>query len=430
MIFHLKSVFLFLGVSIGRTVVNADGQFGPLPPTSSSWAEVVETAFPTWCIDAAENRLNDVATCADGTTNGRWTPLYFTKQHGGKDPAMGGYPTDLDTRYPFYYGSAFFGQACAGGNAHCSFDFPGDKIQCGSCGKIKTDNDDGPNGPGHVPPHIGLAAITRAYNDGVTEDIADWFDYAQNQCRIMPHVLLAMIRKYFPRDPVTGEASYPAPFSDAGGPDGPYPLEFVNLVGASCDAEKAKHPDWGNLDCYEEHSGGDVNSYPDYLEAGHGSPHYCSKGLMAAEVNKDWCPYLFFGPNRGKYRHPHVAYAAVEVWLANKVMPDKCGATWDDNNPDFPYNLDVAFPKMAAVEQDATANGDPEQPALECGHWVWPGTEGVKRKAVPGVFVTDKYLTSFTGDTPNVGCSSSSSSSSSRSKKGKGAKASPFRQPV
>lgn len=53
---------------------------------------------------------------------------------------------------------------------------------------------------------------------------------------------------------------------------------------------------------------------------------------MAADVHKDWCPYLYFGPNRGKYRHPHVAYAAVEVWLANKVMPDKCGETWDDND--------------------------------------------------------------------------------------------------
>lgn len=45
------------------------------------------------------------------------------------------------------------------------------------------------------------------------------------------------------------------------------------------------------------------------------------------------CPYIFFGPNRGKYRHPHIAYAAVEVWLANKSMPDKCGSTWLDNNP-------------------------------------------------------------------------------------------------
>lgn len=413
MIFQRFTVSLALGATIGRTAVNGDGQFGPLPPTSSSWAEVVEAAFPTWCIDAAENRLYDTGTCADGTPNGRWTPLYLTKQHGGKDPSLGGYPTDIDTRYPFYFGSAFFGQACAGGNAHCPFDFPGDVVNCASCGKIVTDNDDGPNGPGHVPPHIGLAAITRAYNEG--DDIGDWFDYAQNQCRIMPHVLLTLIRRYFPRDSVTGAVGYPAPFSAAGGPgEGPnayYPLEFVNLVGDSCQAEKDKHPDWGNLDCYEDHSGGSVVDYPGYLEPGHGSPHYCSKELMADDVNKDWCPYIFFGSNRGKYRHPHVAYAAVEVWLAKQVMPNECRETWDDNNPGYPFSNDVAFPQMAMVEQDATENGDPEQPALdECGHWIWPGPEGTKRKAVPGVFVTDKYLTPYTGE------------ETSRSKSGKGCK--------
>ena len=44
--------------------------------------------------------------------------------------ALGGYPTDVDTRYPFYYASAFMGQACAGGNTHCSFDFDGSKHGC------------------------------------------------------------------------------------------------------------------------------------------------------------------------------------------------------------------------------------------------------------------------------------------------------------
>ena len=53
---------------------------------------------------------------------------------------------------------------------------------------------------------------------------------------------------------------------------------------------------------------------------------------MDADVNKDWCPYIFFGPKRGKYRHPHIAYAAVEVWLAKQALPDQCGETWDDND--------------------------------------------------------------------------------------------------
>jgi len=410
------------GASVGRTVVKGEVRLGSLPP--ETWSDLVETAFPTWCINDAEERIYGTEMCADETSNGRWTPLYFTKEHGGKDPALGGYPTDIDTRYPFYYGSAFFGQACAGGNAHCPFDFPGDKVNCASCGKIETDHDDGPNGPGHVPPHIGLAAVTRAYNDGA-EDVEEWFDYAQNQCRIMPHKLLTMIRKYFPRDPDTGEVGYPAPFSDAGGPgegaNAYYPLEFVNLVGATCQAEKEKHPEWGNIDCYENHSGGTVADYPDYLEPGHGSPHYCSEEAKADDVNKDWCPYIFFGPNRGKYRHPHIAYAAVEVYFANQVFPDKCGVTWDENNPGFPFNNDVAFPDMATGDREATTNGDPAQPALDdCGHWIWPGPEGKKRKAVPGVFVTDKLLTPYAGDETASGKSGKFGKYAKCSKKSRG----------
>ena len=37
-------------------------------------------------------------------------------------------------------------------------------------------------------------------------------------------------------------------------------------------------------------------------------------------------------PNRGKYRHPHIAYAALEVHLAHIVMPEMCGPTWDHND--------------------------------------------------------------------------------------------------
>mmetsp|Transcript_1475 Transcript_1475/g.1991 ORF Transcript_1475/g.1991 Transcript_1475/m.1991 type:complete len:433 (+) Transcript_1475:126-1424(+) len=379
-------------------------EFGELPPGVSvdgaveAWASFVEGAFPTWCIDGDENRLYDLETCSDGTKNGRYDPLYLTKWHGGEDPALGGYPTDVDTKYPFYYASGFFGQACAGGNAHCSFDFDGGKNNCAKCGKIVTLDDGGPNGPGHVPPHIGLASLTRAYYDGGFGDVADWFDYAQNGCRVLPHVLLSMIRTYFPRDP-DGSAKYPPPFTADGGVGGDdgvyaYPLEFVNLVGDSCANEQTKFP---TAECYEQHSSGTIDDYPDYLEPGHGSPHYCSVGAMAADVNKDWCPYLYFGPNRGKYRHPHIAYAAVEVWLANKVMPDECGETWDHNDgKDYPFTPDhsVAFPKMASVPGH---EDDPKQPALNMdGGFIWPGDEGRKRKAVKGVFVLDKFLTPTT----------------------------------
>lgn len=395
----MKLSFAFFAMATGAASQNT-AEFGELPPglsdgSEAAWAKFVEGAFPTWCVDENENRLSDLTTCADGSTNGRYDPFYLTKWHGGEDPALGGYPTDVDTRYPFYFASGFFGQACAGGNGHCSFDFDGSKNNCAKCGKIVTDSDDGPNGPGHVPPHIGLAALTRAYYDGDFGDVATWFDYNQNACRVLPSVLLPMIRKYFPRGE-DGSVKYPPPFTQDGGPGAEngatyaYPLEYVNLVGDSCTKEQGTFP---TADCFESHSNGSATDYPEYLKPGHGSPHYCSVGAMEADVNKDWCPYIFFGPKRGKYRHPHIAYAAVEVWLANKVMPDKCGATWDDNDgKDYPFTPDrsIAFPKMAAVEGHPE---DPRQPALkEDGAFIWPGDEGRKRKSVSGAFVIDKFL--------------------------------------
>lgn len=391
-------------------------QFGTLPPgltesggdALNAWTDFVEAAFPTWCVDENDNRVQVInGTCdVEGTNSlgpveGRWDPFYLTKWHGGEAPELGGYPTDVDTRYPFYYASGFFGQACAGGNSHCSHDFDGSKFNCAKCGKIITDNDDGPNGPGHVPPHIGLAALTRAYHDGGFGDVSTWFNFQYNGCRVLPDVLFKMIRKYFPRDG-DGPVAYPPPFTDNGGPgapDGetyPYPLEFVNLVGDSCTGEQEKFP---SAECFEKHSGGNATHYPDYLEPGHGSPHYCSKDAKAADVNNDWCPYIFFGDMRGRYRHPHIAFAAVETWLANKAGVGTCGPTWDDNDganyPQTPNDNSVAFPKMEAINSD-----DPKQPKVTMSEgkasFHWPGDEGAKRKAVPGEFVIEKYIMSTT----------------------------------
>jgi len=406
------SIALVVAATGAPASVSAQAPYGELPlglaadGAESAWAAFVEGAFPTWCIDEDETRLEEPETCEDGTKNGRYPPLYLTKWWGGEDPALGGYPTDVDTRYPFYYGSGFFGQACAGGNSHCSFDFDGGKNNCAKCGKIVTDDDDGPNGPGHVPPHIGLAALTRAYHESdiAIDSVKSWFDYSQNGCRVLPHVLLTMVRTYFPRD-ADGKSSYPPPFTTEGGPGDssggshPYPLEYVNLVGESCMAEQTKFP---SASCYETHSSvAGITDYPTYLKPGHGSPHYCSEGAMEADVNKDWCPYVFFGPKRGKYRHPHVAYAAVEVWLAHQALPEQCGETWDDNDgKDYPFtpSHSVAFPRMASVEG---FEEDPKQPQLDDqGAFIWPGEEGTKRKAVPGVFVIDKYLTPTTIGVP------------------------------
>lgn len=121
-----------------------------------------------------------------------------------------------------------------------------------------------------------------AYFDGGFGTIGSWFDYDQNGCRVLPDVLLSMIRYYFPRD-ADGKASYPPPFTADGGPGASegetyaYPLEYVNLVGErnaedlpfasilsspfvppfdpvgkSCVKEQEKFP---TAECYEQHSG-------------------------------------------------------------------------------------------------------------------------------------------------------------------------------
>lgn len=395
----LAGVIATASIAAGQepVLISANASF---PEELPYIGDLIESAFPTWCIDEDEQRINDVDFCEDGSPNGRWSPLYFTKEFSGADPALGGYPSDIDIQYAFYFGSPFLGQACAGGPHHCSEDFDGVNSNCAACPKVKTEEDNGPNGPGHIPPHIALASVTKFYNDmAADQDIdeievfATAYDYDTNACRILPASLLRMIREYYPRDPETGEAYFPPPFTEAGGG---YPLEFVNLAVESCEREKAKHSEAGAMACFEQHSG-DVSLYPDYLDAGHGSPHYCTKEGKEADVYNDWCPYIFFGPNRGKYRHPHVAFAAVESYIANLVMPDKCGTTWDDSN--FPPTVDTtqAFPYM---EDMTDVNGmAPTQPLISNGNWIWPGPMGRKKKPAKGLFTFDLYVSSGpTGD--------------------------------
>jgi len=353
--------------------------------------DLIESAFPTWCIDETEKRIFGTETCFDGTPNGVFSPRYFSKEFSGADPALGGYPTNIDIQYAFEFAAPYLGQACAGSPHHCAEDFDGTTQNCKKCPKVKTDNDSGPNGPGHIPPHIALASVTNYYNKIISDPsvevgtaLADAFDYDQNACRILPNVLLSMIRESYPRDPDTGDAYYPPPFSVAGGA---FPLEFVNLAGESCEKEKAKHADAGALDCFEQHSG-DVSLYPDDLMVGHGSPHYCTQEGKDADVNNDWCPYIFFGPNRGKYRHPHIAFAAVETYLAHLVMPETCGTTWDDSNYPAAVDTTVAFSYM----ENNPDGFMPSQPLVEDGMWIWPGPLGGKKKPVKGFFTFDLYV--------------------------------------
>jgi len=358
----------------------SEKQYGDLPDIS----DLIETAYPTWCIDESETRITDVDTCADGTPNGRFTPLYFTKQHSGGNPDLGGYPTNIDINYAFEYAAPYYGQACAGSPHQCSEDFDGSKDNCHACPKIETKTDDGPYGPGHVPPHSSLDVVTKAYNDGFGGDVADWFQHDLHACRIIPSVLFKLLRNYYPRNGAE-KVGYPPPFSVAGGS---YPLEFVNVAGESCTKETEKH---GEIECFEQHSG-DVALYPEYLLPGHGSPHYCTKEGKAAGLNNDYCPYIFFGPNRGKYRHPHIAFSALEVYLANKVMPDKCEITWDDSKYPAEVDTTVSFPDMGGEYVTVDGLKAPEQPIIADGLWIWPGPDGDKKKPVVGNFATNLHI--------------------------------------
>jgi len=389
-----SSTLLLFG---GSLLPKTNGSTADLPDTLPSIVDLIELAYPTWCIDADENRITDVDTCDDGSPNGKWNPIYLTKQYSGADPSLGGYPTPLDVHYAFEYASPYLGQPCAGSPHHCPEDFDGSSKNCKQCPSLSTSEDNGPYGPGHVPPHISLAAITKAYNEKTGGDVSEWFNYDQNACRILPTKLLKIIRMYFPRD-ANGDVYYPPPYSVAGGS---YPLEFANLAGESCADAASKHSTAGSLDCFETHSG-DASLFPDTIQVGYGTPHFCSKESAAVGVSSDYCPYITFGPNRGKYRHPHLAYSALETYLANKIMPDVCGSTWDDSN--YPPKVDTtqAFPDMTFVDPK-TRFVDHEQPLIKEGLWVWPGSEGRKKKAVIGNFansycVVEDYKGAGDGD--------------------------------
>jgi len=87
-----------LATSFQKKALAQGPQFGDLPPTIGqhgnteagrqlAWEEFVKEIFPTWCVDANGERIDEGSKlCADGSPNGRWTPFYLTKWHGGEDP--------------------------------------------------------------------------------------------------------------------------------------------------------------------------------------------------------------------------------------------------------------------------------------------------------------------------------------------------------
>jgi len=259
---------------------------------------LIAQVFNFWDVDDDGNRL-ETKPCT--VSSCEWNPYYLTKRYDGDHPDFGGHPTDLDVQYAFYKGSPFLGQAFAGSPLHCNIN-AGPEVQPPDCPKIKTLEDNGPNGAGFIPPHIALAALTWAIEDG-SYKVEQIFNYDFYGCRVVPDTLLKMIRSYYPRE--TGKiVDYPPPFTPEGG-------DFK----------------------YEFPSGNGIDDQNDPYTPG--PPHWCTPEYLATGNWPDFCPYIFKGENAGKYRHPHIAYAALEVFLAAERYPNKCADTWLENNPDF-----------------------------------------------------------------------------------------------
>jgi len=316
---------------------------------------LMNRAFPMWKVDAKGNRIKTKTCTVDSC---EWNPFYVTKRYDGLHPDYGGHPTDIDVGYAFFGGSPFGGQPYSGTPHHCS-KCDSDEVKAKDCPKIETLSDKGPYGPGHVPPHIALASLTWAVENNLFARVRRMFDYDRYECRIIPDVLLKMIREYYPR--VDGEAvPYPPPITPEGGD---FQYEF---------------PAGNGID----------NQKPPYAP---GPPHWCRDKMNKSDHWDGVCPYIFKGPDAGKYRHPHIAYAALEVFIANRYMPEQCSKTWLENNPDFlnpaRVTTDTPFPKMSADDAD--------QKTVE--HWlgqpVFPWNyESGDAKAISGLVATDLYF--------------------------------------
>lgn len=280
-----------------------------------AWEKIIERAFPTWkhrgpcpSLDAVGGQPNITwGSQIKGTRKNKFTPCYYTKRYAGLDPKFGGYPTPIDTHYPFEYAAPFTGQPGDGSVHRCPCGSPPNtniascpKFQhnCGKdcanveCGKI-----------GHVPPFVALHSVVREYKSN-PEGLCPMLE--EGECHLSESALTALVLKYFSAD--GGDTvRWQPPILIDGKPSNTYfRLEYG---GEGCDQE--------NVACF--------------------GPHYCTKEVGDdGRIWGDFCPYVHVGANSGKYRHPHIALAAVETFIAHECRPRKCRRRWLKNNPDYP----------------------------------------------------------------------------------------------
>ena len=322
------------------------------------WAAIIETAFPAWDVPVAGcPRLDKISGSLEAgyevfptPVEGKFNPCYYTKAFAGLDPMLGGYPTPIDTKYFYEFAAPFFGQPGDGSTHHCPMNAP-PETPVQSCPKVAPSCGEGIKdcntitdefGIGHVPPFVPLAAVKNAFLS-CQEDVCAWFDDDLNECNIKKSILDRLVHNNF------------------GTPDGQIkftPPKILEDLPAS--DPKSTY--------YKLEYLGDPEACADDNCRG---PHYCSKAAAEADIWGDFCPYIHTGENSGLYRHPHIALASLELWIANKCKPDKCPSTWLDSPNGKGYGSD----KMTSTSitwSEMDDNSDPmAQPDVP---YTWPNT--------------------------------------------------------
>lgn len=367
----------------------------PIPTNAADfgepdWETILELAFPPWStvpaagcprLDAVGGALLPAFSEFPTPESGKFNPCYYTKAFAGLDPMEGGYPTPIDTHYPYEFAAPFLKQPGDGSVHHCaqSVGTSTPLGDVGACPKLGTTC--GPDctvisddyGIGHIPPFVPLAAVKNAYNAhsegaaGQVDICQSWFHYETSGCNIKKSVLDELVYEYF------GDGStikFQPPILLGGQPSSTYYRLEYGGESPACDGGNCR------------------------------GPHYCSEDVAAAgNIWGDFCPYVLTGENSGKYRHPHLALAALELWIANQCLPANCPATWLDS----PNGKDYAADDLTATSitwAEMADNSDPmAQPALPYawpnkGDGIYPGHARLygaeaDSKPSPGLYVTE-----------------------------------------
>lgn len=314
------------------------------------WVKIIEAAFPPWAVPGMGcPRLDKIGGVLEENYKtfpkpeaGKFNPCYFTKAFAGLDPMLGGYPTPIDTKYHYEFAAPFFKQPGDGSTHHCAMGSP-PETPVQSCPKVAPKCADGKKdcntitdefGIGHVPPFVPLAAIKNSIR--ALTGSCDWFNDEVNPCNIPKSVMDELVYDSFGVD---GTIQFTPPFTPPSEEKSTYyKLEYLN------DPEA----------CADNNCRG---------------PHYCSKAAAQEDIWGDFCPYIHTGENSGLYRHPHVALAALELFLANKCKPDKCSSTWLDS----PNGKDYAKDKMISTSITWAKMDDENDPMAQPSvPYQWP----------------------------------------------------------